>query len=83
MLEEVAEQLSERDDLVGQAVEDALVKIICKRLAIKAGQVLSVAEQRALLRQLEACENPRTCPHGRPTTLHMSASQMERQFGRT
>ncbi len=83
MLEEVAEQLAERDDLVGQAVEDALVKIICKRLAIKAGQVLSVAEQRALLRQLEACENPRTCPHGRPTTLHMSASQLERQFGRT
>ena len=83
MLEEVAEQLAERDDLVGQAVEDGLVKIICKRLAIKAGQVLSVAEQRALLRQLEACENPRTCPHGRPTTLHMSASQLERQFGRT
>ncbi len=49
----------------------------------KTGQVLSVAEQRALLRQLEACENPRTCPHGRPTTLHMSASQLERQFGRT
>ncbi len=83
MLEEVAEQLAERDDLVGKAVEDALVMIICKRLAIKAGQVLSVAEQRALLRQLEACENPRTCPHGRPTTLHMSASQLEHQFGRT
>ncbi len=83
MLEEVAEQLVERDDLVGKAVEDELVMIICKRLAIKAGQVLSVAEQRELLRQLEACDNPRTCPHGRPTTLHMSASQLEYQFGRT
>jgi DNA mismatch repair protein MutL len=83
LLEEVAEQLAERDDLVGKAIEDELVKIICKRLAIKAGQVLSVAEQRELLRQLEACDNPRTCPHGRPTTLHMSASQLERQFGRT
>lgn len=83
LLEEVAEQLVERDDLVGKAMEDELVKIICKRLAIKAGQVLSVVEQRELLRQLEACDNPRTCPHGRPTTLHMSASQLERQFGRT
>ena len=83
MLEEVAEQLVERDDLVGKAVEDELVLIICKRLAIKAGQVLSVAEQRELLRQLETCDNPRTCPHGRPTTLHLSASQLERQFGRT
>ncbi len=82
LLEEVAENLAERSDLVGQAREDELVKTICKRLAIKAGQVLSVAEQRELLRQLEACENPRTCPHGRPTTLHFTAAQLEYQFGR-
>ncbi len=83
LLHAVAESLAARDDLVGQAREDELVKIICKRLAIKAGQVLSLAEQRALLKQLEACENPRTCPHGRPTTLHLSAEQLEYQFGRT
>lgn len=83
LLEEVAEGLAERSDLVGAALADEFVKIICKRLAIKAGQVLSVAEQRALLRQLEACDNPRTCPHGRPTMLHLSAAQLERQFGRT
>lgn len=82
ILLEVAESLAQRNDLVGQAREDELVKIICKRLAIKGGQVLSLAEQRALLQQLEACENPRTCPHGRPTTLHLSADQLERQFGR-
>ncbi|NOZ51071.1 MAG: DNA mismatch repair endonuclease MutL [Chloroflexi bacterium] len=83
LLTEVAESLAARDDVVGQAREDELVKIICKRLAIKAGQVLSLAEQRALLQQLEACHNPRTCPHGRPTTLHLSAAQLQRQFGRT
>ncbi|RME82310.1 MAG: DNA mismatch repair endonuclease MutL, partial [Caldilineae bacterium] len=83
LLEEVAESLAEEYDRVGQAREDELVKIICKRMAIKAGQVLSLAEQRELLRQLEACKNPRTCPHGRPTTLHLSAAQLERQFGRT
>ena len=83
LLEDVAESLAGRSDLVGAAREDESVKIICKRLAIKAGQVLSLAEQRELLRQLEACANPRTCPHGRPTILHFSATELERQFGRT
>lgn len=83
LLEEVAESLDALADQVGAAHEDELVKIICKRMAIKAGQVLSLVEQRDLLRQLEACQNPRTCPHGRPTLLHLSATQLERQFGRT
>jgi len=82
LLEEVAQGLARRTDLVGKAREEALVTMICKRLAIKAGQVLSVAEQRELIRQLEACENPRTCPHGRPTMLHLSAAALEKQFGR-
>lgn len=82
LLTDVAEGLASEDNLVGGGREDALVRIICKRLAIKAGQVLSLAEQRELLQQLERCANPRTCPHGRPTVLHLSASQLEKQFGR-
>jgi len=82
LLEEVAAGLAERTDLVGKAREDAMVTMICKRLAIKGGQVLSVMEQRELLRQLEQCDNPRSCPHGRPTMLHLSAAQLEKQFGR-
>ena len=82
LLEEVAAGLAERSDLVGKAREEAIVTMICKRLAIKGGQVLSVTEQRELLRQLEQCENPRTCPHGRPTMLHLSAAALEKQFGR-
>ena len=82
LLADVAEGLASEDNVVGGGREDALVRIICKRLAIKAGQVLSLAEQRELLQQLESCRNPRTCPHGRPTVLHLSASQLEKQFGR-
>jgi DNA mismatch repair protein MutL len=41
-----------------------------------------VEEQRALLRELEACRSPRTCPHGRPTMIHLSVDLLERQFGR-
>ncbi len=82
LLEEVASGLADRTDLVGKAREDAMVTMICKRLAIKGGQALSVAEQRELLRQLEQCDNPRSCPHGRPTMLHLSATALEKQFGR-
>ena len=63
-------------------LEAKLVARICKRAAVKAGQVLSQEEQEALIRGLEACESPRTCPHGRPTMIHLSVDLLERQFGR-
>lgn len=65
-----------------QAIEDRIVKRICKQVAVKAGQVLSLEEMQGLIRQLERCESPHTCPHGRPTILHMSADQLAREFGR-
>ncbi|CAG0958604.1 partial DNA mismatch repair protein MutL, partial [Anaerolineae bacterium] len=70
-------------DLPFAANEEAkLITRVCKRAAIKGGQVLSVAEMNELIRQLELCASPRTCPHGRPTMIHFSASQMAREFGR-
>ena len=50
--------------------------------AIRAGKVLSTDEMRELARQLEETESPHTCPHGRPTMIHMSAELLARQFGR-
>ena len=55
---------------------------VCKGMAVKGGQALSEAEQRNLLLNLEASQSPRTCPHGRPTMIHLSANLLERQFGR-
>ena len=63
-------------------LEAKLVARICKRAAVKAGHVLSQEEQEALVRGLEGCESPRTCPHGRPTMIHLSVDLLERQFGR-
>jgi DNA mismatch repair protein MutL len=62
--------------------ENKLISRICKRIAIKGGQVLSIEEQEQLIRDLERCESPRTCPHGRPTMIHLSVDMLERQFGR-
>jgi DNA mismatch repair protein MutL len=50
--------------------------------AVRAGHVMSDDEQRELLRLLEASEQPRTCPHGRPTMIHVSADALARQFRR-
>jgi DNA mismatch repair protein MutL len=67
--------------LVGE-IEARIVARICKRVAVKAGQLLARPEQERLLRELEACAAPRTCPHGRPTMIHLSVATLEQQFGR-
>jgi DNA mismatch repair protein MutL len=62
--------------------EERIVASIACHGAIKSGQSLSNDEMRALVRQLEETANPHTCPHGRPTIIHLSRAQMERDFGR-
>ncbi len=62
--------------------ERAAYSIACHG-AIRAGKVLSREEMRELVMQLEGCAQPNSCPHGRPTMIHMSSGQLEREFGRT
>jgi len=50
--------------------------------AIRAGQELSLPEMRELIRQLEQCRVPNACAHGRPTVVHLSTEELERQFSR-
>jgi DNA mismatch repair protein MutL len=64
-------------------LEALVLKRVCKSAAVKAGQTLGREEMEALIAQLEACDVPHTCPHGRPTLIHLSAVQLARQFGRT
>jgi DNA mismatch repair protein MutL len=59
----------------------ALTTLACHG-SVRAGQILAPDEMRALIDQLQATPSPRTCPHGRPTMLHLSVAQLERQFGR-
>lgn len=61
--------------------EQALVTLSCHTV-VRAGQTLSLDEMRDLVRQLERSSLPHTCPHGRPTIIHLSQAQLEREFGR-
>ncbi|MEM7131370.1 MAG: DNA mismatch repair endonuclease MutL [Chloroflexota bacterium] len=82
ILEEIVNGLRSGRNMVGEELEARLVKMICKRASIKAGQLLSDLEMQELIRQLEACQSPRTCPHGRPTMIQLSAGELEKAFGR-
>lgn len=50
--------------------------------SVRAGMALALEEMRALVADLERTASPRTCPHGRPTLVHVSTELLERQFGR-
>ena len=62
--------------------EDVIAASVACHAAIRAGQPLSEVEMTSLLEQLEGTPNPHTCPHGRPTMIHFTSYQVEREFGR-
>lgn len=81
-LRAIVEDFEEDEAPLQNEIEKKLAARVCKRMAVKGGQTLSVEEQRALLNDLERCDSPRTCPHGRPTMIHLSVDMLEKQFGR-
>jgi DNA mismatch repair protein MutL len=55
----------------------------CKRKSVKAHESLSPESIRMLLQRLAQCENPFSCPHGRPTVIQHTLPELSRQFKRT
>ncbi len=84
--QDVAQSLIELLELPGEGTagdwrERIAISLACHG-AVKAGQVLSPEEMRALVQQLEQTTMPHACPHGRPTMIQLSTSQLEKEFGR-
>jgi len=80
MLKELLDSLPEGDK--GGWVEGVARSMACHS-AVRAGQALTDAEMRELVRQLEQTATANTCPHGRPTMIHLSSGQLKKEFGRT
>ena len=88
-------ELSEAEDFVNQFIEnitdstnlsnkvviDKLIMMSCKA-AVKANDVLSMDEIRALIKDLSRCINPFSCPHGRPTFIRLTHYEIEKMFKR-
>jgi DNA mismatch repair protein MutL len=65
-----------------QAMFEEVLSMVACKAAVKAGQTLSQEEVDALLERRHLVDNSHHCPHGRPTALTFSRSELERQFGR-
>lgn len=63
-------------------LEEWIYMLACKK-SIKAQDSLSLLEMEQLIAQLGKTHNPYTCPHGRPTMVKMTRSELERRFYRT
>ena len=76
MLSRIAESGSAQS-----AALDRIARAACKA-AVKAHDRLTREECESLIRQMAECEQPFSCPHGRPTVLNISLNEIERRFGR-
>ena len=75
-------------DGVGEAAEfstweERIAATVACHGSVRAGLILSHEEMVEMVRLLEKTQQPHTCPHGRPTMLHLSTNNLERQFKRT
>ncbi|MEM7346436.1 MAG: DNA mismatch repair endonuclease MutL [Chloroflexota bacterium] len=81
-LSDVLAEMADGAIPLARETHEKIAITVCKRASIKGGQVLSQAEMRELMRQLEQTSAPRTCPHGRPTMIRLSMAQLAKEFGR-
>jgi DNA mismatch repair protein MutL len=80
---EIAEKMLEFGLTQGleKTIDQCLILIACHG-AIRANQQLSDKQIRALLSQLDECENSSHCPHGRPTWISWTLEALEKSFKR-
>lgn len=61
-------------------IKEAFIITMACKTAIKAGDKLNHLEMESLARDLFRCENPYTCPHGRPTVFRMNYEELAKKF---
>lgn len=82
IIEEMLDQvLNWRKVDVKKLREEAAIMMSCKR-SIKANYYLTKEQMDRLLEDLRLCEQPFTCPHGRPVLIHFSTYEVEKMFKR-
>jgi len=79
MVDELVHQTISRRLLVQQ--DHVTITNACK-MAVKAGDPLTIEEMQGLLEQLADTENPYLCPHGRPIVVMLPFHELDKQFKR-
>jgi len=80
--EEIARFVLEGKDITIGQVKDSLAKSLSCKHSIKANKYINKNEVKKLLLDLDNCINPYTCPHGRPTLITFSVTDIEKMFKR-
>ena len=80
-LEDFTENVEKAGSFRDQRRVDRIITKACKA-AVKANDALNDAEVAKLLKDLAKCRNPFSCPHGRPTVIRMTHSEIDRLFKR-
>ena len=65
-----------------QELENKFLATVACKAAVKAHMALTKEEVESLMDQLLRLPNPFTCPHGRPTVIKMSKTDIEKRFSR-
>ena len=71
----------DEENLSGRVDKAEIAKIACSK-AVKAHDKLTIQEAESLIRQMNQCKLPYSCPHGRPTIISISYKELEKRFGR-
>jgi len=83
LVRELAEQAVEIGLGAGpERIMDACRMVMACHRAVRAHQHLTEAEIRRLLSDLDQCQTPAHCPHGRPTWIRWTLRDIEKAFGR-
>jgi DNA mismatch repair protein MutL len=83
-VQDLVDLLDRKDaGLDAERLLDEILNMAACKAAVKAGQKLTDAEIEQLLADKQTAESPTRCPHGRPTTIRFTISDLEKQFKRT
>ena len=80
-LKDYISEIDENTDFQSATLKDRMATKACKA-AVKAHDHLKDDEIATLIKDLEKCENPYSCPHGRPTFIKLSRYEIEKKFNR-
>ena len=82
LLLEILDELTDEAGMTTpDTIYDKIASMSCKA-AVKGNNKLNLMEADALIGELLTLENPYACPHGRPTIISMSKTELEKKFKR-
>ncbi|MEA3430416.1 MAG: DNA mismatch repair endonuclease MutL [Nanoarchaeota archaeon] len=81
ILDIISELKQNKFKKINDIKESILIRMAC-RGSVKQGDRIEIAQMHKILKNLHTCDIPYTCPHGRPTIIKFTKSDLERKFKR-